>query len=382
MIQKRHLALSLSLLLLLLSLCACRDGKLPSLGEAPIFQKDTVYTLYDNLVRIDRFHNGLAPFVIFNSSSTVHMDENWRSWEGDYYFGYMDIHGKVVIEPTYSCSPYYNLPTYTFSCVRIKDLDSQEYLLDSKGTVLYRSGENGITSIGEVSNGYVWIETEKEDLAGSTFTVDYYRVSDMERVATFQDVRTFYENREEVSLSTVSDSGQATLISGNDHEYYNSELIHFNIREYDSGFSPSAQTWTVDLAEIKEFASARNFVYYVSPARGDQPMLATVVLFNDNSTQFYAVVDEKGNVLMAPRKDVAFPLEKKTDELAQYQFCQNLCPAQDADSQKWGYIDPRGNWMIQPQYTSAKMFSPDGYATVNETTVIDIEGNIVLAPKD
>ena len=59
---------------------------------------------------------------------------------------------------------------------------------------------------------------------------------------------------------------------------------------------------------------------------------------------------------------------------------KNLCPAQDASSGLWGYVDPYGQWKIQPQYLSATSFTDDGYAIVNDIVVINTDGEMVLAP--
>ena len=38
-------------------------------------------------------------------------------------------------------------------------------------------------------------------------------------------------------------------------------------------------------------------------------------------------------------------------------------PAQDPDTEKWGYIDKSGEWAIEPEYEQARMFS-DGLGLV------------------
>ncbi|HLW40320.1 MAG TPA: WG repeat-containing protein, partial [Brumimicrobium sp.] len=35
-------------------------------------------------------------------------------------------------------------------------------------------------------------------------------------------------------------------------------------------------------------------------------------------------------------------------------------------NKKWGYIDVKGNWVVEPKYTNAEIFSEDGLAPVTE----------------
>jgi hypothetical protein len=45
----------------------------------------------------------------------------------------------------------------------------------------------------------------------------------------------------------------------------------------------------------------------------------------------------------------------------------------------WGYIDTKGNWVIQPKYQDAYNFSSSGTARItlnNELFLIDTHGNV------
>ncbi len=61
-----------------------------------------------------------------------------------------------------------------------------------------------------------------------------------------------------------------------------------------------------------------------------------------------------------------------------YTFSHDLCCAYSTQEQKWGYIDPYGNWKIEPQYDSVNTFSYDGYAVVDQYKVINTKGETIL----
>jgi len=338
-----------------------------------------VYRDYPNLVRIDQFHNGLAAFMIYNATSTTHWTSQ-SSWTGDYFFGYINIKGEVVIPPKYECSPDFKLPKFESEYVTIKNLDEKDYLIDKTGAVVFESQKNNVTGIGNICEGYLWVESVEEDISGSMYTVRYYSATDLKIIASFNNARAFYDNYYTAGRSSVSTSGDVALISGQDHHYYDDELIEFNITEYDD-FNSTQNTWTVDLNEVENFASASKCYYHISGTNNKNGMLATVALKNSNGTWFYAVVDSSGEVLMQPQKNIAFPISKDVNDIDNFDFCNNLCPAEDTDTGLWGYIDPNGNWKIQPEYFITSAFSEDGYATVNNRLVINTEGEVILSPK-
>lgn len=345
--------------------------------------KDNLFTKYDNVKVIKEFTNGLAPFLIHADSSTSHW-VGMNAWLGEYYFGYIDTKGRVVIEPTYECSPYDIFPAFESDYIRYSDMDNKDYLINKKGEIIYQTGVNGVTRIGNISEGYFWVETEKEDLSGSVYTVTYYRAKDLAPIVYFEDARAFYENRGTLGESTLTSSGTAMVIEGDDHSYYNSELIQFNMAKYDASYVPSDPGISLDLENISEFSAAPYGYYNLSGKNNDNGCLAAVMLRNNNGTWYYAIADSNGKVLLSPQQTVTFPIQVSFNTVAgleKYDFCKNLCPAMDSVSGYWGYVDPKGNWAIKPEYSSAEPFTADGYATVNEKIVIDTNGKIRIAPK-
>lgn len=326
----------------------------PEDSESKTETSSAVYSKY-NVQKIGNFENGIAPFWVKVSS--------YKSRAG-----FIDIKGDVLVEPIYAA-----ISNYDYNYMRVTG-DNGYCIIDRKGDVKFEANKDGITDIGDVSQGYFWVETMEETLAGNVYTVHYYSAKDLAVVATFEDTQAGYG-------ADVGSSGKATLKRKNERGYYYNEFT-FNIANYDTGFIPESDTtsnWTVDVENVEEFQAAEDCWYTISDDTEGAGLVATVQLRSKDYVYYYAIVDSQGNVLMQPQKNIAFP--RNSDDVT-YVFRKGLCPAQDADSGKWGYIDTQGNWKIQPQYTSVGNFSSDGYATVNDKIVIDTKGKNVLAPAE
>ncbi len=319
----------------------------------------TVYSQYSNLVSIGPFHNGLAYFLIKNSTY-------------DYRYGYIDIQGNVVIEPTYRSSGNFE---YDYVKVKSSTYPNPYLIIDRQGNIIFETEKNNVSAIGEVSNGYFWVETVEELITGNVYTVKYYSVKDLSVVATFYNHRADDSTRiDGTSKSSINNIGEASLYDYSRTYYGEDKAI--NIADYDSSFVPTPDNWSVDIRKLDVFSSVNDLDYKISSADNDLGQLATIAAKNQNGVAFFAVLDSTGNFFCQPQQSISF-----YDQLiSNAEFRKNLCPAKDVESNLWGYIDPYGNWKIQPQYSSATPFSPDGYATVNKTTVIDTQGNTVLSP--
>ncbi len=338
--------------------------------EPPVPAEAEVYANYPNLRKIYGFYNGLAAFTVGNNDEMT--------------YGFINPKGDVVIDAMIPVQfKGYNIDTssihnFVYQCLKAEKryTDDKEYIIDRNGKVLYEVGKNNVSAIGTISQGYFWVETlVEETLSGNVYDVVYYSAKTLEAVATFKDTRAFvgsylnsakYKNHN----SELNAEGYAVLIQN-----YNAkkEYIEFNIADYDDAYEPPIE-WAVDLKNIPDFAGASWIVESVSENNNTAGQLASVTITSKDRVEFYSVVDSKGNVLMKPQKNIQF---KEGDV-----FCQDLCPAYDAESELWGYIDPYGKWVIEPQYSSADSFGTDGYATVNERVVIDKKNNVVLAPAD
>lgn len=329
-----------------------------------------VYSKY-NVTWIGAFENGVAPFSIQKRRP------EWPDIK-DYFYGLIDIEGNILVDALYYGiskigrmeSSYAN----NYICATTSLSYNEKVIVDRQGAIIFETGKDQVTDIGVIAHGYFWVETMEETLAGNIYTMRYYSADNLSVIATFEGAKAGRYSSD--STANVSETGEARI-------YRDDNYFTFNIADYDSHFVPvsSETNWTVDVENIEEFAVAKYCSYTVSEDPNGAGLIATVCLTSKDNVKYYAVVDGQGNVLMKPQKNIAFPSYSELRFVPpDYVFYNGLCPAQDAASGKWGYIDTQGNWMIQPQYTSVTAFSSDGYATVNDTIVIDSDGKVVLSP--
>lgn len=334
-----------------------------------------LYAMYeDQDLKLYDAGNGMVSFTIQEEGYLV----------GGFYCGYADLQGNVVIEPKNQPSDGVP-PVFAYDCIKVcqppegKIVWGAMYLkiLDKQGKVLFEQGdENKISGIGGVSEGYFWVETFDEDLSGKTYTVTYYSAKDLKAVATFQNTRAFPEESYAIDNSLLK-NGKAYLVKGKTLPYSptdSKDTFTFNMSDYDETYvSSKNQNWTLDLSRVAEFDAARQKELIASGTDKDGKMVGTVCLTNSSNTKYYAIVDNTGKVLLDAQTQIVFDEELSV-------FKNGLCVAMDAESESWGYINPQGEWVIQPQYTSARPFGTDGYAIVNNIAVIDEQGKLVLAP--
>lgn len=68
-----------------------------------------------------------------------------------------------------------------------------------------------------------------------------------------------------------------------------------------------------------------------------------------------------------------------------HDFNEGLCPWMDEETHLWGYVDARGEWVVDPVWTSAEAFE-GGYAVLwddqDQRAVIDRGGNFVIPFQD
>lgn len=336
----------------------------------------TLYTLYkDELYKLYDVGNGMVTFTIRDGYNLK--------------VGFADLQGNVMVVPKTYIHESNGIPVFFDNCVKILDgSEGDEMIIDKQGNVLFEhqkyNAKNNISDIGGVSEGYFWVETFEESLAGKTYTVTYYSAKDFTAVATFEDTRAFPEESYLVQESgrdfSSVQNGMAYLAKGN---MVPSGLIHaesavsFKMSDYDEAYIPSQSAkngnWTLDLDTIEAFEVARYKELIAAGTDKDGKLLGTVCLTNSSNTKYYAIVDNTGKVLLDAQTNII--LDSKLSV-----FNNGLCVAMDAESESWGYINAQGQWVIQPQYTSARPFASDGYAVVNDIAVIDEEGKLVLAP--
>ncbi len=361
-------------------------------GESESREEETrpaeieLFTRYSNVKKIYPFNNGLAAFLALGKSGFMGTKV---------ICGYIDVEGNIVIEPEYGLGYSSQIskidPTsFDYPCIKLEGKFSDDppaRIVDNKGNILYEVGKNKVYDIGTVSQGYFWVQTlEAETVAGNVFNVVYYSAETMKPVVVFENCRAFGKSylSNAGSLhnyhSEINAEGYAIL--------YNAEndIFEFNIGEYDAGFvsidaDNAWEYWKDNWEQIAEFNGASRVGLHADP----QDPYSAVTIQSGANVYFYSVIDREGNVLMQPTKDIGF-----YDDIMAYNgpdesisvFSHNMCPAYDKATKLWGYVDPQGNWVIEPQYKNASAFTEDGYASVNNTIIIDTSGQIVLEPRD
>lgn len=382
---KKAVGLLLCLCMLMTSVIGCQDASDGEYAEDTVSSPNgsqeqentqTLYTLYeDALYKLYDVGNGVVTFAIKDGYNLK--------------VGFADLQGNVLILANTYFHEQNGIPVFEGNCVKIIDgSDGDEMIIDKQGNILfehkYRNGTNNISDLGGVSEGYFWVETFEESLAGKTYTVTYYSAKDLKAVATFENTRAFPEESYLVQESggdySSVQNGMAYLAHGN---YVPSGLIHgesafsFKMSDYDEAYVPSQSVqsgkWTLDLDTVSAFEVAkwRELLSVGTDENGKNVGIAC--LTNSSNTKYYAIVDNAGNVLFDAQINIVFDEEVSV-------FKDGLCPAMDAETESWGYINTKGEWVIQAQYTSARPFGTDGYAIVNDVAVIDETGNFVLAP--
>ena len=88
------------------------------------------------------------------------------------------------------------------------------------------------------------------------------------------------------------------------------------------------------------------------------------VKFGRLSEELWGFIDKKGNLVIQPQFDYV------------EDFSNGLAAVKGGINGKWGYIDKIGNFVIQPQYSNANSFS-EGMAVVDNDRCIDKNGNFL-----
>ena len=114
--------------------------------------------------------------------------------------------------------------------------------------------------------------------------------------------------------------------------------------------------------------------------------LVVIPMLNENDAYYVAGVQDADSSLFGY-------IDKKGDYVIepQYEFAgafgaNGLAGVQDADSSLWGYIDKKGDYVIEPQYEGAGDFGANGLAVVKDADsrlwgYIDKKGDYVIEPQ-
>jgi len=394
---------------------------------------------YD-ILSVGNFHNGLAKFIAKippESVDTKYFEDDWAQKDFLAYYsernftlcGYCDINGNVVLEPIYDDFS----PDFTEDVMRLERWNgwkqgyTVEYTTKNGKIILTDTEDDNIYDSGDVANGLFWVEIEENDES----ELIYYNLKGkkefsfnnshaLDTLSTFSTPENYFYRNTKSNYAVIDKNGTDVIIDtqGNaidlkligmeslniDQPYdsfipgklFGNQMIEFSLYDtemnrefgefngiidfqkktltvnendeifsygYTSKIFDEQQNLVLDLKEIDEFSEFEKFMWVIS----DEGLVSVRA-----DLYYYSIIDLKGNVLCAPSDELNF-----TDEYTLFTPSSGLCAAKSEWTELYGYIKTDGTWVIPPIYSSATNFS-EGYAIVNDTTVIDPTGKAIL----
>ncbi|MBP3321292.1 MAG: WG repeat-containing protein [Clostridia bacterium] len=130
-------------------------------------------------------------------------------------YGYIDTTGKVIVQPLYD-------EASDFDGVAKVEKDGVTSIINPKGETIYVKPTDLQGKIGPISNGYFWVQTVKEEITGSVYTMTYYdkdgNTATIENAKEAMSVPLYSNNlptnisdREEYTLSSANEQGIAVV---------------------------------------------------------------------------------------------------------------------------------------------------------------------------
>lgn len=122
---------------------------------------------------------------------------------------------------------------------------------------------------------------------------------------------------------------------------------------------PKYHNKDIEIAYEGDLSYAGNLI-----ADESMPFCDGLAVIKDSSTGKYGFINEKGEWAVEP-------------QFSDYKlFSEDFAAVQDAASEKWGYIDRKGKWIIEPKFKYAKSFSSGLAAVQDDTENVHVEYDV------
>lgn len=286
-------------------------------------------------------------------------------------FGLMNIHGEVIVEPTYDVI----YECYNGYCdVR---LDEKKGVIDYKGKVIFEPRDwsvdcDQVPCIVDIDglNGYINLNgeiiIEPQFLRAEHFDSNGYAEVTID--GENGKINTALINKKGEIVYLLDDFGDFTLVGKNKYS-----VEKGTIRQYAKIISLDGERDMVvaiesnffESDEAKEKYALSPFYYLDRPSK---------YFFHNHDHHNHGYLDHEGNVVIAPQDGFHWAHE--------FTYESDLAPVgiQLKYGQNYGYIDKTGQWVIEPQFESASDFR-DGMAVVKKNDqygVINEKGEVII----
>ena len=391
-------------------------------------------------------------FYEYYLSSTYFENAYARFKASNDCYGYVDSEGNIVIEPIYEEAQL----DFDEDVVRVKKDGVYMYIDRDGETIFIVDFDCGKTS--KFENGYFYIETVEETVAGNISTLTYY--NDKGKVNFVLDggseavVETPNHNlnawdKKERSLSYFNEDGYAVVTLNGVNKFIDEKgsIVTFaglndnyEVKRVQGSYAiVDNNAFYIDYRSKKTSMQSGNYWgyaydlsvkylgdgYYATYSRANYYKTYTAIykngkrilkfasieglggssvkdvsLISEGHTSFVlylqstsnvffsALIDEKGDFIIEPTKQLQLAQTSyyvkdggyAYTDYECYRYSFGFCKAKDTETGLFGYIDLEGNWVIEPQYTSATDFCGlSKVAVVNGgKTIINSEGEVVF----
>ncbi len=329
-------------------------------------------------------------------------------------YGLMSTDGEMIcndIITTASCANFEFGNNYMCCGIGNGLRTDVQTVIDKAGNAVLSVGKDNIEYISEITQGRILAyQMTDERPSGKTYDLICYSAKDMSEVFRIQEVTEYsystnirfdekgyipvrhYYDIDYVDFEVWADSKDDFYVDINGNRYRSfsykqgiivSEVSGQQFANYDElPIADGAElyidwyVWNKLAESYIEYKNSSNTEFAVGTTRNTMGPIVT--LYMNSTSEWCATMDSSGNVLMPATKNILMRYRNISGAIVPYTFSHDLCCAYGVEEEKWGYIDPYGDWQITPQYSSVNTFSYDGYAVVDRYKVIDTQGETIL----